>query len=140
MVAKQTPKRPFGVTVLLGLVLTFTGLQILRVWVSVANWDFLNSLPLQINPLFFIISGLFWAAVGAMLATGLWTRRRGARLGVLLATLGYVAFHWADRLWLQARGPQSSNLVFDAVLSVVMVVFIAGMLAPASMRNYFRSE
>jgi hypothetical protein len=115
-------------------------LQILRVWVSVANWDFLSSLPLRISPLFFIISGLVWAAAGALVAAGLWTRRPWARSATLVASLAYAAFHWIDRIWLQARGPQAGNMVFEAVLSVVMVTFIAGMLAPVSMRNYFRSE
>lgn len=133
-------RRSFGVTVLVGLVLMFTGLQVLRVWASIANWDFLVSVPLRINPLYFVLSGAVWATVGGWLAAALWSGRHWTPEVLQAATLAYAAFHWVDRLWLQARGPQSSNMTFEAVLTFLLVGLIFGILAPAGMRKYFRSE
>lgn len=133
-------KRPFGVTVLVGLVLMFTGLQILRVWASIATWDFLASLPLRVSPLYFVLSGTVWAGISGWLLAGLWSGKHWAPRALQVAVLAYVSFHWVDRIWLQARGPQSSNMTFEAVLTFLLVGLIFGMLAPASMREYFRSE
>jgi hypothetical protein len=131
------PKRPFGVTVLLGLVLMFTGLQLLRAWVAVANWGSLQSLPLQIDPLYFPVSGLVWAAAGAVVTFALWTGKRWAPRVASWGAAAFAAFFWFDHLWLQQPGPQGSNLPFLAVVTLALLGSIFGILAPANMQAYF---
>jgi hypothetical protein len=134
-----TSKRPFFVTALIALVLTFTGMQILRVWTAAASWQFLNSLPLNISPAYFVVSGLFWSLAGITLAWALWRRKAWAPWGARISALGFALAYWADRLFLQTKGPQSINEPFDLLLTVLLLAFVFAALALPQVRAYWRS-
>lgn len=131
------PKRPLGVTCVLGLVLMFTGIQLLRLWVALASWNFLTSLPLRVPPAFFIVSGLACAVVGVWLANGLWTAKIWAPRAMRIAAFSFAAFHWFDRLVLQVAGPQSANWPFDALLTAILLASVLTVLALPQARAYF---
>ena len=58
------PKRPFSVTILAFGVLSFVLLQLTRMVSGFQQRQFLASLPLSIPPVYFVITGLVWAAIG----------------------------------------------------------------------------
>ena len=135
--SETQPKHPFPVTVLMGLVLIFTGMQVLRLWTAIANWSFLNSLPLNIPPAYFVASGLLWAAVGIAILYGLWFRKSWARGVTLIGSLAFAAAHWLDRLFLQERGPQSANMPFDLLVTVLLLTFVFVTMALPQSRALF---
>lgn len=136
MPVRKEANRPFSVTVLLGLVLTFTALQALRLWAALTNWVLLAELPLHVPPAYFAVSGLVWALAGGWMAAGLWVPKPWARRWMLIGTVGYTAFHWLDKAFLQVGGLQSSNLAFEATLSLILVGSVFAVLALPNVRAY----
>ncbi len=136
----KAPKRPVSVTAILVLVLTFTGMQILRVWSAIASWDFLSSLPLSVSPLYFLLSGLFWAIVGGALVWGLWLRKPWAPRATIALAVAFAIAHWLDRLFLQASGPQSGNQGFDFLLTLVLLATVWLNVALPQVRAYFGAK
>ncbi len=131
------PKRPFAVTCLMGLVLTLTGLQALGLWGVLSSWDYLYSLPLNIPPVYLGLSAAIWLTIGATLVWGLWRAKEWAPKATRWASMSFVAVHWLDRLFLQAKGPQSSSWPFDLLLSSVLLISVIGILALPKARVYF---
>ncbi len=135
---KSAPaNRPRGVTVLLALVLMFTGLQILRLGTALRSWQLLNSLPLTMPPLYFVLSGAVWALAGAATAYGLARPTAWGRGAAQALALGYGAFFWADRLLAQVRGPQDSNWPFLAALGLLLLGSCFAILASPASKAYF---
>jgi peptidoglycan/LPS O-acetylase OafA/YrhL len=132
-----TQKRPFAVTCLIGLVLTLSGLQALRLWVVLSSWDYLISLPLTITPIYFAVSTLVWLALGGSLVWGLWRAKAWAPRIICWAVIAFTAVHWLDRLFLQAKGSQNSNWPFDLILSLVLVASVFAVLSLPKVRVYF---
>jgi hypothetical protein len=137
--AANMAKRPLSVTALLVLVLTFTGMQILRVWSALASWQYLNSLPLSVSPAYIVVSGLFWGLAGITLAWALWRRKAWAPWGARIVALVFALAYWADRLFLQAKGPQSGNEPFDLLLTALLLAVVFAALPLPRTRAYWRS-
>ncbi|UYN91670.1 MAG: hypothetical protein KIT70_09960 [Anaerolineales bacterium] len=137
MTPTTTPNRPWGVTVLIGLVLMFTGLQILRVWAAMRSWDVLTSLPLQVPPAYLLASGALWAALGGGLLYGLALRKAWAPRLARWAGLAYAAFFWADRLLLQAAGPHNSGWMFEAALGLILLGSLFAITASPDAKAYY---
>lgn len=133
----NSAKRPRSVTVLLGLVLIFTGIQILRVWSAIASWNFLTKLPLSVPPAYFVVSGAVWTAIGAALFWALWRRETWAPRVTQYATMAFTVAYWGDKLFLQAKGPQSGNEPFDVLLTALLLAAVFTALAFPQARAYF---
>lgn len=132
-----SPKRPFAVTSLIALVLTFTGTQLLRVWVAARNYGFYSSLPLRVHPLFIIASGIIWAALAFWLARGLWRRAAWAPNAAKYGTAAYFAFGWLDRWLLQAPGPQQANWPFEIIANVLILAGVFSIFALPRVQAFF---
>ncbi|MCW5874398.1 MAG: hypothetical protein KIS88_07100 [Anaerolineales bacterium] len=129
--------RPWGVTVLLALVLMFTGMQALRLWSAMSSWELLSSLVLRVPPLYFALSGALWALAGAATAYGLARPAPWGGGAAQALALSYTAFFWADRLLAQARGPQDSNWPFLATLGLLLLGSCFAILASPATKAYF---
>ncbi|MCL4258637.1 MAG: hypothetical protein KJZ53_08935 [Anaerolineales bacterium] len=139
--SQQTQEnRPWGVTVLLGLVLMFTALQATRVWAALSSWAVLNSLPLQAPPAYLLASGLVWAAAGAGLLYGLGWRKAWAPRAARIGAGVYALFFWADRLLVQARGPHNSSWIFEAVLGSLLLGSLFAILASPDAKAYYEAK
>jgi hypothetical protein len=134
------PKRPFAVTCLAALVLTFTGMQILRAWAMLSNWHFLSNLPLSVPPIFFVVSGLFWGGLGLWLLGGIWLGKTWAPKWTLWSGIGFAAFGLLDRKILQANGPQNVTWPFDLTLTFALLALVFAGLALPQVRAYFGAD
>lgn len=131
--------RPRGVTVLLALVLMFTGLQVLRLWVALQQAAQLASLPLPVPAGYFALSAGLWALAAAATAYGLARQRAWAPNATRGLALGYTAFQWADRLWLQTNGLHKHPWVFQAVWGAVCLSVLFVFLATPAVQAYYRN-
>lgn len=94
------PKRPFVVTVLLLMVLSYTVLGWFGFLAALRNWDFLQSLPLSVPPLYLALRNIVWGAVGVPLIWGLWIGRRWAWYATQAVAGLYAVYYWLDRAFL----------------------------------------
>lgn len=132
--------RPWGVTVLLGLVLMFTALQATRVWAALTSWAVLKSLPLQAPPAYLLASGLVWAVAGGWLLYGLGWRKTWAPRVASIGAGVYALFFWVDRLFVQARGPHNSSWIFEAVLGSLLLGSLFAILASPVAKAYYEAK
>ena len=132
------PKRPRSVTALVALVLTFTGMQLLRAWVAMRKLTFLSTLPLSVSPLFFVISGLLWGTLGLWLSNGLWRGKRAARKATMVSAALFAGFAWVDRLALEASGPQTVSRPFELVLTAMLLGVVYAVLTVPEAQRYFQ--
>src|SRR5512138_2246733 len=71
-----TPRRrPFGVTLLLWMVLSLSVWGLLRLLGALSWWDVLSQFRAHLSPLYLSITGAGWAVVGAVLFWGIFSRR-----------------------------------------------------------------
>lgn len=132
--------RPRGVTVLLALVLMFTGLQLLRLWVALQQAALLASLPLPVPAGYFALSAALSALAAAATAYGLARQRAWAPNATRGLALGYTAFQWADRLWLSTDGLPKSPWAFQALWGAVSLSALFVFLATPAVQAYYKKH
>jgi hypothetical protein len=114
-------KRPFGVTLLLWLVLSLSAWGAVRLIAALRFWSMLNEFEARLSPLYLFITGAGWVAIGAVLLWGffigkLWTLR------VILASISlWIVQYWIERLFFQAP---RANISFALIASVLLFIVI----------------
>jgi len=131
-------KRPFGVTLLLWLVLSLSAWGVVRLLAALRWWDVLNEFGARLSPLYLSITGAGWAVVGTVLLWGLfagkpWTRP-AIPASILLWSLGY----WIERIFFESP---RANLAFALIASILLFgVTLIGALNRKTKEFFVRSE
>ena len=73
-------KRPFGVTLLLWLVLSLSAWGAVRLFAVLRWWNVLNEFGAHLNPVYLFITGAGWIIAGGVLLWGLFSLNCG-RIG-----------------------------------------------------------
>lgn len=128
-------RRPTGVTLLAIGVLTFAGINLIRLVGSLQQREFLAGL-LPISPFYLSISGLVWLVVGCILAWGLWLGRRWAIRATLVGVLAYSLYYWIDRLLLAAEKP-GYNWIFSLVTNLLLLGIVYWVLNNRKAKIFF---
>src|SRR4030042_4223594 len=79
--------RPASVTILAIGVLIITVINLVRLILSIRDWEFLASWP-GVSPLYITLTGLIWTLTGLILLWGLWREKNWAprRMQALVIT------------------------------------------------------
>lgn len=125
--------RPSSVTLLAYGVLSFAGINLLRLYQTVIQWEFLAEL-LPFPPLYLAVSGLVWGAVGLLAVWGLWRGACWAPGFTQLLALAYLIFYWLDRLLLAT---QHTNWLFAIAGSVFGLVLVFWILSRRKAIDFF---
>jgi hypothetical protein len=112
-------KRPFGVTLLLWLVLSLSVWGALRLSAALRWWDVLYEKGARLSPLYLSITGAGWVVGGAVLLLGIWMGRRWVYLAVPASVFVWLAGYWVERLFFQAP---RANLPFMIAASAVLLM------------------
>ena len=128
-------QRPTPVTTLMWMVLSLTAWNAIRLGASIADWDVLLEFAPRPGPLYVALSAAFWTLAGAALWITIRRRSPRARAAAAAFALGYAAWWWADRLFLQAPRP---NLIFALAATFVSLIFTAFLLLHPRTRAYFQ--
>ena len=132
-------RRPWGVTILTLFVLTIACLSLLRFALSLAQWQFLASLP-GVSPFYLALSGLVWASLGFILFWGLWRRKPWAPRGVRWGAWLYALYFWLDRTfasgWLKSGTPPE-NTLFTACLTITILAVVFWILSRSKHKAFF---
>jgi hypothetical protein len=111
------PKRPFGVTLFLWMVLCLSVWGLLRLLAVLRWWDVLDRFHSSLSPAYLAVTGAGWMAAGIVLFWSTWTRKRWAYLAVPIAIFTWLVQYWLERIFFQdAR----SNLTFMIAITVLI--------------------
>jgi hypothetical protein len=130
-------KRPFSVTLLAFGVLSFTGVNILRLVEAVRQWQLLTSLPLEISPLYLALTGLFWGLLGFIILWGFWRGRPWGPFGLRILAVAFAIFFWFDRLFLVQIPSRTVNWPFLLGVTILILFFVFWSLAQKPVKQYF---
>lgn len=129
------PKRPFGVTLVLWMVLSLSVWGLLRLFGALSWWDVLSQFRARLGPLYLSITGAGWALVGAVLVWSILSRRRWARLAIPISIIAWLITYWIERLFFEAP---RANLPFTILLSVFILAMTLIVAANRKTKNFFR--
>jgi hypothetical protein len=112
-------KRPFGVTLLLWLVLSLSAWGVVRLIAALRWWDVLNEFGASLSPLYLSISGIAWAVIGIVLLYGLFSGKRWTRLAIPISIFLWLLVYWIERLAFESP---RANFPFALLASIVLLV------------------
>jgi hypothetical protein len=127
------PRRPFGVTLLLWLVLMLAAWGAIRFFASLRWWEVLNEFDARLSPLYLSITGAGWGVAGIVLFWGVVNRKAWARTAMLITTLGWQVEFWAERAVFDSPNP---NLLFASATSCLLIGVIVFITLHGSTRYY----
>ncbi len=132
----NSTQRPLAVTILAVFVLFITSWNGIRAYSAIVNWQVLEEFGA--NPVYLLLTGLFWVLAGLWLSQAFWEGRSYAiRAGLAAAGL-YLCWYWSDRLIFQPA--QAPNLLFSMVVSVIFLAFFITTLSLPASRGFFNKE
>jgi hypothetical protein len=129
----MSARRPFPVTLLAFVVLSFTALNLLRFGAALVQWPVLAEFATRAYALYIAATGLSWALIGLALFIGLWRGLKSARWGGLIVIAAYTGYYWLDRLVIQKMPAQNTMYVLG--LQAIVLVFCVLTLVGA--KGYF---
>ena len=110
-------KRPFGVTLLLWLVLSLSAWGVVRLLATLRWWDVLNEFGASLSPLYLSITGAGWTFVGLVLLWGLFSGKPWTRLAIPASIFLWLMGYWIERMFFESP---RANLPFAFIASVLL--------------------
>jgi len=95
-------KRPFGVTLLLWMVLSLLAWGVVRFFAALRWWDVLVEFGSRLSPLYLAITGAVWAVAGCVLVWSMWDGKKWAHRAILTSVLIWLIEYWIERVFFQS--------------------------------------
>ena len=121
----MTRNRPFGVTLLLVLVLTLIAWGAVRVSAALRGWEVLAEYGSSLSPLYFLVTGAGWGVAGGVLFWRVFSAQPRSRRAILISALVWLIEYWIERtLFFRAVNPNlwfallGSSLLFGLVFVI----------------------
>lgn len=130
-------RRPWSVTWLAIGVLSLTGIHIIRLLQTIWHWDFLNTLPLSIPPLYFGITGLVWGISGLPSVWGLWRGKEWAPRYLWWITIIFLLYYWIDRTQLATSTFKKTNQPFAIGGTIFVLLLIYWIITRPRAKAFF---
>jgi len=131
-------KRPFGVTLLLWLVLSLSAWGAIRLFAAFRWWNVLSEFGARLSPLYLSITGAGWIVVGAMLLWSLFSGRSWARLAIPISIFLWVMEYWVERVFFESS---RANFFFALMVSILLfIVASVSAFNQKTKRFFIRSE
>jgi hypothetical protein len=131
-------RRPFGVTLLVWMVLILSVWGAIRLFAALRWWDILYEFDARLSPLYLSITGAGWILAGCTLLWSIRSRRAWVRWAILVSIGLWLVEYWIERLFFQAS---RANLPFMSVLSTLLLILTIAITFNRSTRYFFtRSE
>ena len=131
-------KRPFGVTLLLWMVLSLLAWGAVRFFAALRAWDVLIEFESSLSPLYLSITGAGWAVAGGVLLWSIFTRKKWTHRAILTSILVWLIEYWIERVFYQQP---RSNLPFAVVGSILIIcITLISTLHKSTLHFFTRSE
>jgi hypothetical protein len=131
-------KRPFGVTLLLWLVLSLTVWGAVRLLATLRWWDVLNEYEARLSPLYLIITGAGWSIAGVVFLWGLFSPKLWVSRAIPIAISLWLVQYWVERLFFESS---RANLPFALIASLLLLAVTWTITFNRRIKEFFiRSE
>ena len=131
-------RRPFGVTLLLWLVLSLSVWGAVRLLATLRWWDVLNEFGAGLSPLYLSITGAGWIFAGFALLWSLFSAQLWTYRAIPIAISLWLVQYWVERMFFESS---RANLPFALIASLLL--FIVALLSAFNRRTkefFIRSE
>ena len=128
------PRRPFGVTLLLWMVLCLSAWGLIRLIATLRWWDVLSEFKASLSPLYLSLTGAGWAVAGVVLLWSMWVAKPWSRLAIVVSILLWLAEYWIERLFFQQPRPK---LLFTLAISALLLAVTFTSALNRSTKNFF---
>ena len=131
-------KRPFGVTLLLWMVLMVSAWGVVRFVAALRWWNVLNEFEAGLSPLYLSITGAGWGAAGGVLLSGILCKKKWITQAFVTSLFVWLIEYWIERVFFQTS---RANLPF-ALTGSILVIAIALLLVnlPGTKSFFAKSE
>jgi hypothetical protein len=131
-------KRPFGVTLLLWLVLCLSAWGLVRLIAALRWWNVLYEFGSRLSPLYLSITGAGWTLVGCVLLWGLFSGKSWIRRAIPVSIVVWLMGYWIERIFFEAP---RANLLFAWIASILLLTVTFGSALHRKTQEFFiRSE
>ena len=131
-------KRPFGVTLLLWMVLTLLAWGTVRFFATLRAWDVLIEFGSSLSPLYLSITGAGWGVAGCVLLWSMFIGKKWTRWAILTSVLVWLIEYWIERVFFQQP---RANLPFAMTGSIVIIcIALVSTLHKSTLYFFTRSE
>ena len=131
-------RRPFGVTLLLWLVLSLSAWGAVRLIAALRWWNVLNEFEARLSPLYLSITGVGWIVAGAVLLWGLFSGKLWTVRAILASISLWILQYWVERIFFEAP---RANLFFALILTILLfIVTLISAFSRKTRQFFIRSE
>lgn len=127
-------KRPFGVTLLIWMVLSLSVWGAARCVAALRSWDVLYEFGSSLSPPYLVATGAGWGVAGGVLLFGVLKRRTWARPAVVASLLVWLLEYWVERLFFETP---RLNLPFALTCSVAVVIIVWALAILPGVNSFF---
>ena len=131
-------RRPFGVTLLLWLVLSLTAWGAVRLIAALRFWTLLNEFEARLSSWYLSLTGAGWVVVGVVLLWGLFSGKLWTARAILVSMALWIVQYWIERLFFQAPRPNISFAIF--VTALLFIVTLISAFNRKTKEFFIRSE
>ena len=114
-------KRPFGVTILLWLVLSLSVWGGLRLVTAIQWWGTLLEFAARPGPLYIAISGGVGLLSGLALLWGMWQAKAWTQYALIGVGAVFTVWYWCDRLFFQSA---HTNWPFALGVTILLLILV----------------
>jgi len=130
-------KRPFGVTLLLWMVLSLSAWGVTRFVAALQAWDVLNEYESSLSPLYLSITGTGWSVAGCALLFGLWRSKSWSRPAAAISVFIWLIEYWLERIFFQS---QRANMPFALTCSATLLFFLWAVAILPNIKSFFKKS
>jgi len=112
-------KRPFGVTLLLWLVLSLSAWGAVRLLAALRLWNELNEFKAHLSPLYLSMTGAGWMVAGAVLLWGLFSGKWWIQRAIPASVILWIVQYWIERVFFESP---RANLLFALIFSLLLLI------------------
>jgi hypothetical protein len=131
-------KRPFGVTLLLWMVLSLLAWGLVRFFATLRAWDILLEFGSSLSPLYLSITGAGWAVAGGVLLWSMFIGKKWTHRAVLTSISVWLIEYWIERVFHQQPHANIPFAVVGSILIIGMTLIIT--LHKSTIDFFTRSE
>ena len=110
-------RRPFGVTLLLWLVLSLSAWGAVRLIAALRFWNMLNEFDARLSPLYLSVTGAGWMIAGIVLLWGVFRGTVWTYWAIPVSISLWIVQYWMERIFFQSP---RANSIFALLASVLL--------------------